>query len=121
MCDESCGSGCVIEKEIGEMIFESLSRSAELNELILVEGGYLRWHLRRDGHITIYEIIAIKPGAGSKMLEIIKQQDGKSVLARCPSDLEANEWWAKKGFILEKTEQTKSGRTLNCWRLPLST
>lgn len=99
------------------MIFETLHESAKRNELLLIDGGFCHWHLRRDGQLTIREIISTKAGAGSKMLDILKTKDAHSVFAKCPEDLEANKWYEKKGFILEGIEVTKSGRKLKLWRL----
>lgn len=99
------------------MIFESLQESAANGELLLIAGGYCRWHLRRDGIITIYEIIATRRGAGSEMLAVLKAH-GKPIRAKCPADLPSNEWYRKRGFALADTEITKSGRKLNIWLLP---
>lgn len=41
------------------MIFETLCESAKRDELILVDGGFCHWHLRRDGQLTIREIIVL--------------------------------------------------------------
>lgn len=102
------------------MIFETLYTSAQRGELLLVNSGFCHWHLRRDFQITIREIISTRPGAGSEMLEILKQTPGAtSLFAKCPVDLESNQWYAKKGFILETTETTRTGRKLNHWRLAL--
>ena len=98
------------------MIFETLYRSAKRGELLLIDGGFCHWHLRRDGQLTIREIIATRKGAGSEMLEILKQQPAESIFAKCPADLEANAWYAKKGFKLIHTETTKAGRRINLWR-----
>ena len=99
------------------MIFETLYESSKRNELLLIDGGFCHWHLRRDGQLTIREIISTKPGAGSKMLDILKTKDAHSIFAKCPEDLEANKWYQKKGFVLEGMEITKSGRKLKLWRL----
>lgn len=101
-------------------MFEQLYASALKNELLLISGGMVRFHLRRDRSLVIYEIISIRPGAGSEMLEQLKQVKGAaSIFAKCPVDLEANKFYAKKGFICEGQETTKSGRKLNLWRLTL--
>lgn len=103
------------------MIFDALYESAQQGELLLIAGGYCRWHMRRDMSITIYEIISTRPGAGSEMLEQLKQQGAWSIVARCPAHLLANEWYAKRGFVLERTERIKkSGKELNVWRLTLN-
>jgi hypothetical protein len=102
------------------MIFETLYESAQRGELLLVDGGFCHWHLRRDGQLTIREIISTRPGAGSEMLATLKQTPGAiSLLAKCPADLLANDFYQKKGFVLEGTETTKNGRTLKLWRLNL--
>ena len=44
------------------MIFESLMDSVERGELLLVDGGFCNWHLRRDGQLTIREIWLNQPG-----------------------------------------------------------
>lgn len=100
------------------MIFEPLYESALNNELLLIDGGMCHFHLRRDGQLTIREMISTRPGAGQQMLVRLKQVMGAtSILAKCPVDLEANSWYARRGFNLETTETTKRGRMLNVWRL----
>jgi hypothetical protein len=99
------------------MIFESLIESATHNELLLIEGGYCRWHRRRDGSITIYEIISQRRGAGQQMLAHLRAQHPTAITAKCPTDLASNDWYTRRGFVLAATETTKSGRTLNVWRL----
>lgn len=106
------------------MIFETLYESCERNELILIDGGLCHWHMRRDGQLTVREIIVIpelrRCGIGRGMLNILKAKAPKSIFAKCPVDLmEANKWYESQGFALETTETTKSGRTLNHWRLTL--
>lgn len=102
------------------MIFDSLWESAQRGELMLVDGGMCHWHLRRDGQITIREIISLKPGAGSAMLETLKQTPGaSSIFAKCPANLPANMWYQHKGFSFVRQESTKSGKPINCWKLAL--
>jgi hypothetical protein len=98
------------------MIFETLHESNHKGELILLDGGYCRWHLRRNGVITIYEILSQRPGAGSEMLERLRAL-ALPIVAKCPSDLPSNIWYAKRGFVLSRVETTPRGRTLNVWRL----
>ena len=98
------------------MIFETINGSAQAGELLLLDGGYCRWHLRRDGIIVIYEIIATRKGAGSDIMILLKEY-GKPIHAKCPVDLPANQWYARQGFTLLGKETTRSGRELNLWRL----
>lgn len=100
------------------MIFEVLYGSALKGELLLIDGGYCRWHLRRNGQLTILEIISLRRGAGSRMLEILKHKlMAKSIFAKCPSDLLANKWYERRGFVCEGEEITRTGRKLILWRL----
>jgi len=101
------------------MIFETLYESSQRNELLLIDGGLCHWHLRRDGQLTIREIISTRPGAGSEMLAILKRQPAASIFAKCPVEIEANAWYARRGFACEGQETTKTGRMLNLWRLKL--
>ena len=102
-----------------KMIFETLYESSLKGELLLIDGGFCHWHLRKDKQLTIREIISTKPGSGKKMLDYLKKQPAISIFAKCPAKLKSNKWYRKNGFILESTEVTKSGTRLNCWRLPL--
>ncbi len=102
------------------MIFETLYESAQRGELLLVTGGICHWHLRRDGQLTIREIISIRRGAGSEMLNTLKQTRGAtSLFAKCPVELVANDWYERCGFADVGRETTKSGRELRLWRLSI--
>lgn len=99
------------------MIFETLNASAERGELMLVDGGMCHWHLRRDGQLTIREIISTKRGAGSLMLRRLEATPGAAFLvAKCPANLPANEWYQRRGFHVARAEWTKSGRMLLVWQ-----
>jgi hypothetical protein len=87
-----------------------------------MDGGMCHWHLRRDGQLTIREIITTRKGAGvgAAMLDTLKRTPGAtSILAKCPADLRSNAWYAAQGFALESTEAAKSGRVINVWKLAL--
>ena len=103
------------------MIFETLHESNQRGELF---GSICHWHLRRDGQITIREIIVEqieqRTGIGSTFLNRLKQVKGAtSIFAKTPVDLGSNSWYAANGFVLEGQETTKTGRLLNLWRLKL--
>ncbi len=102
------------------MIFETLYESSQRGELLLIDGGFCHWHLRRDGQLTIREIISTRPGAGQEMLSTLRKVPGAtSLYAKCPQDLPANQWYQHRGFVNVALETTKTGRTLLCWRLIL--
>lgn len=101
------------------MIFEALNDAADAGELLLVEGGMCHFHRRRDGQVTIREVIVLpsarREGVGRRM---IKDAAGAAelILARCPADLiEGNAFWSGLGFRLARKEQTRLGRVINVW------
>lgn len=103
------------------MCFEQLHDSQQRGELLLIDGGMCHWHLRRDGQLTIREILSTRPGAGQAMLATLKQVPGaQRIVAKCPSDLAANLWYARNSFALDHVELSKRGRGINVWRLNLS-
>lgn len=106
------------------MIFETLCESAGRGELLLVDGGLCHWHLRRDGQLTIREILVTpgrqRRGVGTAMLETLKATPGAtSIFAKCPVDLPANGWYYARGFCRVGVETTRTGRHLAHWRLAL--
>jgi GNAT superfamily N-acetyltransferase len=87
------------------VIFAALSEAAERNELILSAGGLCRYHLRRDGVVTIRELLVLpqcrRGGLGSALVTEVARRHSRAVLrASCPSDSAANGFWARLGFLL---------------------
>ena len=102
------------------MCFAQLHESARRGELLLVAGGMCHWHLRRDGQLTIREIIATHPGAGRAMLATLRNIAGaRTVLAKCPSGLPSNRWYERMGFRETRQETARSGRVVRVWELAL--
>jgi len=106
------------------MIFEALSSAAERGELILVEGGLCHWHLRKDGQLTIREILVLpecrRRGIGTAMLAQLKEKGATSIFAKCPLSLtQPLRWYRRQGFVEEGREMTRSGKTLVLLRLSL--
>lgn len=102
------------------MCFENLYESTKRGELLLIAGGMCHWHLRRDGQLTIREIISQHPGGGTAMLDTLRAVPGACcIVAKCPQDLASNDWYARRGFVLDRIEQAQSGRGINVWRLEL--
>lgn len=105
------------------MIFQALIESAGKGELILINGGFCRWHFRKNKQITILEIISLKKGAGSQLLGVLKfrarELKATSLFCKCPVSLPANDWYLRKGFIKEKKEILKNGTEVNHWRYRL--
>jgi len=106
------------------MLFKALHDSSKRGELILIDNGMCHWHLRKDGQITIREILVLpekqNSGIGTRMLAYLKNIKGAtSIFAKCPEDLPANDWYEAKGFEMVGIETTSSGRKVKHWRLKL--
>lgn len=104
------------------MIFNALMEAVSRGELILVDGGLCHFHRRRDGVVTIREIIVLpesqRLGIGRAMIdEVVRRTAPVALCARCPADLPANAWYERMGF--EKTHQfrSRSGREVIEWTL----
>jgi GNAT superfamily N-acetyltransferase len=102
------------------VIFNTLWDAARHNELILIDGALCHWHLRRDGQLTIYELIVLpqlqRQGRGRSILRSLSQVPGARVLvARCPADLPANTWYQHQGFHHVNLTQSNTGREIITW------
>jgi GNAT superfamily N-acetyltransferase len=104
------------------MIFEPLHESNLRGEFY---GAMCHWHLRRDGQVTIREIIVEQSlqgkGIGKAAIDRLTEVPGAiSLFANCPADLPSNKFYAALGFELESRKPTKNGRAMNQWRLWLT-
>ena len=102
-------------------MFEQLYASDKDGEFY---GSMCRWHKRRDGQITIYEIIVEENdrglGIGRRMIERLIAQKPTSIVAVCPADLPSNGFYEHMGFSLEDTWENLRGRKLKRWVLQSS-
>jgi GNAT superfamily N-acetyltransferase len=99
------------------VIFAALSEAAGKGELLLVAGGMCRFHRRRDGTVTIREILVLpgsrRQGIGRRLIELVRLRcPGATLKARCPVRSEGNFFWRVLGFVLVETRDD-----LNLWRL----
>ncbi|HCZ17728.1 MAG TPA: hypothetical protein DHV85_24785 [Candidatus Accumulibacter sp.] len=106
------------------MIFNALHEAAQRGELLLVDGGMCHFHLRRDGVLTIREIIVLPDrqgqGIGRAMLDQLRAVPGARVIrAKCPAELASNHWYQAMGFTAAYVDQTKAGGRLYVWELAL--
>jgi GNAT superfamily N-acetyltransferase len=106
------------------MIFEALHDSLKRNELILVEGGYCRFHQKKNGSIVIYELMVLphyrNKGIATSILEHLKALNPTYIEAKCPEDLPANTWYKNRGFKADSLYVTSSSRTLIVWKMKLN-
>ena len=75
-------------------------------------------HCVRKPQTTIYDIAVKdkKNGYGTQLIQrIIQESPHSKIIAKCPTDLEANEFYKDIGFVLESVEEGKK-RNLNVWR-----
>lgn len=87
------------------MVFVALAEAAERGELLLAEGGMCRFHLRRDGAVTVRELLVLPAargrGVGRALVEaVLARHPGATVRARCPADYPSNGFWRRMGFAL---------------------
>lgn len=85
------------------MIFVALNEAAQKGHLLLVDGGLLRYHLRRDGVATIHELIVLpahrRKGIGRRLVRTVRELCPDSTIrATCPAEYEANQFWKAMGF-----------------------
>jgi hypothetical protein len=82
------------------MILQTLLESHAKGQLLLVENGFCRFHIRKDGMLVIYEIFSTKRGTGKSILRILENKVHNGILARCPSHYESNGWYNACGFVV---------------------
>jgi GNAT superfamily N-acetyltransferase len=103
------------------VIFEALSEACGRGELMLEDGALCRFHLRRDGTLTVRELLVLPRRRGEGRARriithlLVRYRDAASrMVAKCPADLEANGFWEHLGFRLARVQQG-GRRTVNVW------
>ena len=118
--------------ELGFVLLPSLREQIERGEMFVATlgddlVGFVDYHQRRDGQITLYHIavtpLARQQGVGQSLVNALKQvarNDSCSRIAlKCPVDLPANRFYERYGFHLEETQNGRK-RPLNVWTLFIS-
>ncbi len=95
------------------MCFNITFDAYKKDEIIMIDGGFCRYHIRKDGQLTIHEIFSNKKGSGKKILSLLLEKDCRFILAKCPKNLPANYWYERNGFFLNGVE---NNGMLNVWR-----
>src|SRR6185312_2332177 len=103
----------------GFVMQRSIDLASVRNELFTSPHGAAYVWRRRDGQTTIHAIVSDARGDGSALLQRIiedsRTRGQTSLTAKCPAGLAANDWYRRRGFVLDHTEPGKA-RSLNVWR-----
>lgn len=106
------------------MIFVILNESARKGELLLVDGGMLRFTIKQNGDITLNEIIVLpshrRKGIGQSLIQrVIDDYPCSELSGHVPiAYIEANAMYVKLEFTLLRKEKARTGTVMNTWVLP---
>lgn len=117
--------------ELGFVLLPSLREQMERGQMLVAEQdgtllGFVDYHRRRDGQITLYHIV-VKPGVrgqgtGRALLAALeacgRDANCRRIVLKCPIDLASNHFYERYGFILDGTIEGRK-RPLNVWMLNL--
>ena len=114
--------GC--KREIGFISRGMLRNAMGRGELLVAEAngevaGFVDFHQRKDGQITIYGIVVAPnarcQGVGRMLVEVLQQRQPARIALKCPTDNEANAFYAALGFQCIGVEAPTKRRPLNLW------
>jgi GNAT superfamily N-acetyltransferase len=99
------------------VIFVALNEAADKGKLLLVDGGMLRFHVRRDGVVKIHEVIVLpshrRKGVGRRLVQEVRARYPALIIrALCPTEYESNGFWKRLGFV-----HTATTERANVWEL----
>lgn len=108
-------------QEDGELLV-ALQKTGDAEAVI----GFLRFHVRRDGQATLYDICTHArlrgQGIGTRLLQTFfahcREKGCSSVQLKCVIGTRANDFYRKHGFILSGMDPGKK-RSLNIWTYTL--
>ncbi len=106
--------------ELGYVMWPSLREAAAQRELLVAEKnrqvvGFVRFHARRDGMQTIYDIAVDRAYVGGGIGRALLNAVPRPVQLKCTADNPANGFYAAQGMTLARTEPGRQ-RALNVWR-----
>ncbi len=107
------------------MIFVILNQAAEDKELLLVDGGLCHFSQKKNGTVSIHEIIVLpshrRKGIAQSLVQRVRDMHpGCKMRALCPVEYDSNKFWKSigcehKGII--KSEGTETRKQMNVWEL----
>lgn len=96
---------------LGMSIAKSELHVARLDGKVI---GFIRWHRRRDGWTTVYELCVDEPyrkqGIGQQLMSVVGTG---SVKLKCHSGNPAIQFYQRLGFEIRSTEITNGGKQLD--------
>lgn len=102
--------GFTVRAIISDAITKGELHVATLEAVII---GFVRWHKRRDGWVTIYEIVVDdqfrKQGVGRMLMRVI---EGSPARLKCHSKNPATDFYHRLGFETISTELSRGGKQL---------
>lgn len=117
--------------ELGFVRRPTLALALAGNEVLVAEVdgevvGFVHYHHRRDQQTTLYNIVVTRDyrqrGIGAALLATLcgeaRTHHKDHIILKCPSELDANGFYADLGYSLLRTERGKH-RPLNIWALAL--
>jgi ribosomal protein S18 acetylase RimI-like enzyme len=120
------------KRELGFIVQGALRTSVNKSELFVATlnnalCGFVQYRHRLDHQTTLYNIVVDakyrERGIGRELVKaLINEAFARKkliVLLKCPTDLPANSFYSRCGFILDRVEPGKS-RSLNIWKYVIS-
>lgn len=117
--------------ELGFVLLPSLREQIDRGQMLVATlgenlVGFVDFHQRRDGQITLYHIAVSPPsqqqGVGRALVSALEQfardKNSSRIALKCPTDLQANQFYQDYGFRLDETLNGRK-RPLNVWVLGL--
>jgi ribosomal protein S18 acetylase RimI-like enzyme len=114
--------GC--KREVGFISRGMLRNAMGRGELLVAEinaevAGFVDFHQRKDGQITIYGIVVgaewRRQGIGRALTEALGAKQPLRIALKCPTDNAANTFYAAIGFQCVGVEAPTKRRPLNLW------
>ena len=109
----------------------ALAESIARDEVLVAEQagavvGFVEYHQRRDGQVTLYHIAVTAErrgeGVGRALIDGLRTAataaGATPIALKCPVDLPANAFYRACGFALREVAAGRA-RPLNVWTLPL--
>ena len=100
------------------MFLEVLCKAMQQEELLLVAGGFCRFHKKKDGHVVIDELVVLPEqrmkGIGRKLIKGLQKQH-KTLEMKCPAEMEGVSVFLEKMGFVEHAMKVGKKRSWKIW------